>query len=547
MPATKLIISKHWLQKINWQLLVFLIFFLNVKMVVKIAAIILILFFNRRLFIQKNIFRQNLTWFYCILIVIGILNLLLNLNSLSFNYLLVAVTGFFFWLLCIAAALLNTWFVEKTETGILHNTISLFFIMNAIMTFIQLILIMLDAGTINPFTFQGNYQEYFMGTGDKLMGISYDTSTTNALINSFAVIYFVKRSKFFPALVCMAAMLLTASNFTYVIFTIALVYLFIFQSERIQKSVLMIFPFMMLVFLVKVSPQNGEYVTDFYKRVFNIDSKQRVSPENILLLKQKPDELLNDKEQKQKTAMLYLDSVYNAGLLKNKNTQAADLLAYNKPVIPRPDIDAIQYQRKSVTSQLQKKLIAFAEKNYVSFDTNLQAAKKHKLPGKLMAVHQTIQFLKQHPLKIFSGAGMGNFASKLAFRATGFGVAGGYPSKYIYINNDFKDNHLELYLYYFSKDMELHSLLNTPDSIYDQLLAEYGLAGILAFLFLYIGFFIRHRKKISYSIPLLIILLCAFATGYWFEQLSVVVLFELLFFADMKTNSFSYWKKEDLL
>ena len=107
-------------------------------------------------------------------------------------------------------------------------------------------------------------------------------------------------------------------------------------------------------------------------------------------------------------------------------------------------------------------------------------------------------------------------------------MAGSYPEKFTYISNDFLNNHLNLYLNYFSKDMELHSLINSPDSAYDQLISEYGLAGIFSFILFYTGFFVKHIRKLTYGIPLLLIMLGAFGVEYWYEQLSVVILFELL-------------------
>ena len=64
-----------------------------------------------------------------------------------------------------------------------------------------------------------------------------------------------------------------------------------------------------------------------------------------------------------------------------------------------------------------------------------------------------------------------------------------------------------------------------------------GVIGLAAFLFFYIGFFYKHHKKMSYGIPLFFILLAAFFVEYWFEQLSIVVLFELMIFIDIKQHA----------
>jgi hypothetical protein len=323
--------------------------------------------------------------------------------------------------------------------------------------------------------------------------------------------------------------------------------MFIFQSSAAQKSIIIVCSLMLVIFLAKISPQNAHYINDSFEKIFNIHEAKTVSAVDRMLLTEKPDSLLNKEEKKQKIAILYLDSLYKAGLLVYKSETAEGKSLYIKPIIPKPSIHTPPYQRLKYTTDAQKKLLAYAQGNISSFDTSLQVAKRQKYPGKLIALQQTIHFLRSHPYKLLTGEGMGNFSSKLAFRVTGFGVAGGYPSKFVYINNDFKNNHLELYLYYFSKDMELHSLLNAPDSVYDQLLSEYGLVGIFLFLFLYVSYFIKQIRKLTYGIPLMIILAGALATGYWFEQLSIVILFELLLLLDTKSNDPSLLRREERL
>lgn len=293
---------------------------------------------------------------------------------------------------------------------------------------------------------------------------------------------------------------------------------------------------MLVVFLVKISPQNGSYVVEYSKKFFNTETTPAVTINDKTLLQVKPDSLLTEDEKKKKIALLYLDSIYISKQVKSG--AAEDKLPletpYQKPAIPKPDIHSEPFQFKRDTTLLQKTLLEFAENKIAFFDTSLRSAKSRKLPGKIVAFQQTIDFFKKHPSKLISGTGIGNFSSKLAFRATGLKIAGGYPSKFTYINNDFTYNHLNLYLFYFSKHMELHSLVNTPNSVYDQLLAEYGIAGLLSFLFLYLGLFIKDLRRLTYGVPLLIILAGALGIEYWFEQLSIIILFELMMFLNIK-------------
>src|SRR5689334_7774409 len=88
-------------RNINWELLIFLIVVLDVKMVVKITGLLVFLILNKRLFRDKNIFRQKFLWFYAGMIVIGLVNVLINFTSLSANYSVTASVGIAFWLMCI--------------------------------------------------------------------------------------------------------------------------------------------------------------------------------------------------------------------------------------------------------------------------------------------------------------------------------------------------------------------------------------------------------------------------------------------------------------
>jgi hypothetical protein len=502
-------------------------------MPVKIITILLFLFLNRSMFLEKGIYRQRFVWFYFSMIIIAMVNLFLSLSSFSANYFFTLIIGIVFWLMCIAAAFTTSWLVAKTDTNTLHHTVTAFFILNAAVTIGQLLLIIWDAGSINPFMYQGMHQKYFISTGDLLTGISFDVSTTNAIFNSFGVVYFLHRNKLSLVLLCMVLLLLTASNFTNILLVAVLLFLFIFKSSRSQKSVIVICFSLLLIFIIKISPQNNSYITTAYKRITHKQPGKQIAAIDYRLLIKKPDSILNSDEKKKKIAIAYLDSVYTE-LVKAKQKEGIVITQAVKPFIPKPNIHTEVFQRRKVTTLHQKMLLDFAVKNISEFDTSLKDIKSLYLPGKLIAIRQTMDFFKDHPLKIFTGNGVGNFSSKMAFRVSGLDINGSYPEKLAYINNDFLINHLKLYLSYFSKDAELHSLINTPNNFYDQLLVEYGLAGLFVFIFFYVAFFVKGIGKLTYGIPLLLLLLGAFAVDYWFEQLSIVILFELLMFINIK-------------
>lgn len=518
-------------------LLLFLLLFLNVKMLAKVAAVIILLILNRKMFLERSIYQQRFIWFYCSMIVIASINLLLHISSASINYFIVVSAGIFFWLMCIVAAALNYWFVLKTDSRKLHITISLFFLLNAVVTIGQLLFIMWDAGSLNPYSYQGIYQKYFISTGDFLTGISFDVSNTNALINSFGVIYFLFRNKMKMVLFCMAVLLLTASNFTNILVTAGLLFVFIFKSTWNQKAAILTCFFLLIIFMVKISPQNNSYAANAYKKIFHKKNDSVSVKENAP--SQKPVNSVLTKRKKEKSTILFSNGFKEAGTQEIQKKYSTVLsfsaVSFKKNLVAsNAYIHTAFFQRRKDSTQAQKKLLAFGHQTSSSFDMTGRKIMESNLPGKVIAAQQTFHYLKNNPEKILFGKSTGTFSSKLAFRTTGLGIAGSYPQKLSYINKDFLSNHLNLYLVYFSKDMELHSVINSPDSVYDQIIAEYGLAGVVSFILLYIGFFVKNIKRFTYGIPLLLIMLGAFGIEYWFEQLSVVILFELLMLLNIK-------------
>ena len=526
---------------IDWKLLVFLLLFLNVKLVIKIAAVILIYALQSNFkfgFGGKN---SRLPLFYILIIAIGIFNWIIGGLLSNFNYSLVIITGVLFWLLCILAIHQVKLSVEKNDAAIIHKTILIFFIINALASVVVYGSIIWETGAINPYRYQGNFQKYFIGTGDYIKGITLDTSTTNAVINAFGVIYFLLRTKYAWALLCMIILLLTGSNITNILLCCTLVYIFLFQSNKNQKSIIVVCVAFLVIFLAKISPQNNTYITTAYEKIFNIHTSLVTAAIKNIPVAQKPDSILTPEEKKQKTATLYLDSMYVAMQAKN-NTAAAPTAAATgkiinlkgKPVIPQPSIHTAPFQHRNDTTAFQAKLMKFIKADNI--EEPVSAAKEYTIPGKAIALLQTVDYFKLHPLKIFTGLGMGMFSSKLAFKATGLKIAGGYPAKYTFINKDFENNNLALYLNYFIKPAESHSLINTPNSTFNQLWSEYGLAGLFVFAVFYLGFFLKQYKKLTYGIPLLLLMCGLFFMEYWFEQLSVVVLFELLLLLNIKEN-----------
>ena len=402
---------------------------------------------------------------------------------------------------------------------------------------------------------KGHYQKYFIGTGDYIKGITFDTSTANAVLNAFGVIYFLTKKNVTMLFICMIVMLFTGSNFTNIVLLICFALLFILRSSRDQKSLIAACTMFLVVFMVKISPQNYMYVHEGFKNTFHLKFLQAAQPpagKPDLPLTLMPDKWLTADEIKQKIAQRHIDSVYvvmhppkpatfgTSRIMVNVKAsipkKPLTILEGGRIILPQPNINTKPYQHITDTNTYQKQLLAFVDTHKGSLPLSAKISHESFLPGKAVSGMQTISFLGHHPSKILTGDGIGNFSSKLAFKVSGLGFAGGYPQKLVYLNPDFLSNHLDVFLNYFSKKTDYHSLTNNPDSAYDQLLAEYGLLGLIAFLVWYLGYFLRHYKILTYGLPILLIMMAMLFIEYWFEQLSVLVFFELLLLLNIKEN-----------
>ena len=520
---------------IEWRLLIFLLLFMDVKLVVKLAAIVMIFILQPNFRFGFRFKNSRLPLFYLSMIGIAVLNWVISQNFTA-NYSLAVLTGILCWAACILAIQQVKLFVEKTDIEILHNTLLLFFVINIAVSLLNLTAIFWEIGFQNPFRYQGEYQKYFINSGDHIKGISFDSSTTNALINSFGIIYFLYRKKYLLTIACMAILILCASNFTNLILILVFLSMFLFRSERTQKSMMVVCTFMLVIFLVKFSPQNDNYINETFNHYFFKKEVAVAAPVKVIPIRERPDSLLDSESRKEKIAILFLDSLERASLeakqVSGKNITAAINI---RPQIPGDSIHTASFQSRKDTTLFQRQLLSYVNSHATKplISQNEVEAK----PGKLIAMEQSLNFLKSHPAKIFTGNGVGNFSSKLAFRATGLKMSGSYPQKFVYCNPDFANNHLSLYAAFFTKAAGSHSIIHNPASVYDQLLTEYGLLGMAAFLIYYAVFFLRDIKKLTYGIPLLLMTFAAFAVDYWFEQLSIVLLFELMMFINIKEHT----------
>jgi len=515
----------------DWKLLAFLVLFLDVKLVVKVAAIVLIYLAQFDFKFGFKFKNSRLPLFYLLVIGIAILNGLLYKSYFNIRYDLVFLSGISFWVLCILAIHQVKLSVEKNTTEALHNTILIFFALNAAVSGLNLLRIIAEIHTLNPYLYQGQNQKYFIGTGDFIKGLTFDVSITNAVLNALGVIYFLIRKNALMQLICMVALLLAGSNSVNLMLTGVLALLFLFNSTKNQKSLIAICIVFMAVFMINVSPQNSNYSANAFNKIFHRSDHPiiLVSTHTTPIL-QAAAILPKSDEEKRKIAHHYLDSV---SLIMAKTRKVNTYFYPYKHVIPPPNLDSTPYWEAPDTAAMRRVLLQFIAVNNTDLPISA-AGNKPRIPGKIIALQQTIGFLLQHPFKMLTGDGLGNFSSKIAFKATNLGFNGSYLAKYVYINKDFLTHHLDIYLHFFSGEPGLHSILNNPNSVYYQLLGEYGVIGLLGFLIFYLWYFLRHYNKLSYGIPILGFVLGIFFLEYWFEQLSIIVFVELLLLVNIK-------------
>ena len=464
--------------RVDWGLLSFLIFFLNVKLYVKIVAILLAVWLHRSERRSRGGWWKGWMGFYVGMLVLAVLNWLLSVRSWTLPAFLSFITGCSYWLLALAAAWQLSVFVQKGDREKIHRTLEWFFILHIICSLLIFLWICIDCGSINPFLYQGMHQKYFINTGDFIRGISFDSSITGALISAFGLLYFLYRGRNGLSLACMIVLLLAGSNLIDLLLGVILLLIFFIHTSRVQKSMILVYLLSMVVFWGKVSPENRNYA-----------------------------EVLASRMRGNKEAAFFVPSSHprmNDLLEKGDVVHRKELLrSFQDSVYRGNGLDSLQHQ-------------------YKDWDR----------AGKWVALRELGDFFRLHPGRLLLGAGMGNFASHLAFKTTALDIGGSYPMEWRYIHPFFRDHFFSVYLYYYTRDQGRQSIVNSPDSVYFQLLGEYGLAGLLCFFIFYLADFGRHFRSLSYGLPLLLLLGGAFLMEFWFEQLSVVVLFELLLLLD---------------
>lgn len=498
----KKLFSFKFLTNINLPLLVFLIFFLNVKFVVKVIAILFIIIYSRNFKFGLSFKKSRLPLFYLLIIILEIFKYLLIVRNYSLNYALVFSMGILQWAMCLLSIHYIKLNVDDTDTNKMHSTIKAFFTLNFIVSLCFLLILFIHPVWLTYWGHEADLTFNNTSIGDIVMGITFDTSTVNATLNSIGLIYFLYKRDYLFCLLCLITIVLCTSNVT-VILTLGILILMIItvRQKKLRLST-MIFSIALVVLYLFSSPKNREYMRNYFINLYVVNK----NPEQKQIIDTQVYHLkVNDSVVTIKNAVEVLpDTAYT--FTGNRLEKAVGNLISSKDL-----------HKDDSTG-------------FVNIPDNVYNTR----PGKLISFLQTYFYLKESFKHLLFGSGIGNFSSKLAFRASGVRALGTYPQKFRYVSPDFKYNHLHTYLYYKNEDASKHSVLNYPFTVYNQLLGEYGLLGSILFIIYYLGYFLSRHHRLSYGRYMIISLLGFFLMEYWFELFSLVVIFELFIFLNIK-------------
>jgi hypothetical protein len=521
------------LEKINlkldkkWGFLIFLILIVNVKIPVKLLGILFGLIINPNPELKK--FHKPI--FYLLMPILVIIGYLINLNfDLGTN--VIILVNVFIWLFAYLIMCQSKSFISILNLKELNQILVTFFMLNAIVTLIQLLLIMIECQSFNPYLFEGLSLKYHTSTGDYLKGISFDICTTNTIINAFGVFYFLFNKKHVMSLLCFVIMLLTTSNLSNFIFTFFLLCLLFLSFKNIYKNASLFLLALMILFMLKIAFANVDYIKNVFNPIpKNVNVIQIHKNEVAQKWPMNVDSLLRVHAKRKVTELLKIGKNIDTSLSNKVNIVIDKIGKVKFPPLPKDSaFDHFLSNNKNQAITICKSIYS---DSVLSLNSNIPFSSS---PGKLYSFFVTFNYLSQNPKQFLMGAGAGNFSSKFTFRALALNNNGTWPKKLIHFHESFKENHLKIWMYYQLQPPKEHSVLNSPNSCLNQLLGEYGLIGLMLFLIFYVWYFLKNYRKLSYGKYLLPMCLAFLLTDYWFENFSILVFFELFMFIDLKNN-----------
>jgi len=533
-----LIISKNFLlQKTDPILLFFLLMMLNYRFSFKIIAIIGIFYLRPNFKIKFN----GISFFYISIIVLSIINSLLIHQNYSINHLSVVFAGILIWITCLLSYHQIKLAIDNNEPFKIINTLKVIVFLNFLISIYDIINVIIITHTINPYT-QICLPPYGISSGDLIGGLFGELHLVNTIISCLLTIFFIYQRSILFSFLCLIPFLLTGSNLATLVFVVILIYLLVFKKD-IHIKYYAIFSIMIVyIFYIKITPNNQKYLIKTVSKIKDQFSKKR----ELIVTKTLPGKTtvtVKIKRELTKDELIYYfvqhiqKSKKNNTIVTTKNESKLILNTISefekkKKHILKKDLDNTWLINESL--KLSKLNNPFFE--YGKLKTfNLDSA-----AGKLISFKQTKNHLEKDWKNLLFGSGIGTFSSRLAFITSGIvndsKILIAIPK---YETQEFRDNHKAIFKYLMFLDDETHSITNLPFSWYNQLFGEYGLIGLILFCVAYLGYFIKRFKLLSFGKTLFIAILIFFLFDYWYERLSVTLIFELLMFLDLKIKMFN--------
>lgn len=508
---------------IDWMFLLFLAGVTNVKLYIKIATVSLYL-----LYIIFKKYRlpkpASIQLFYFIMPVIGLAGALLHQSFSDKAYAMAYAFGTISWLTAGVISYLLYIAVVNIPPARIHKVIKTFFVINSLVSLAELGKMIIDSGNLIPYWDWGKDMYYGGATGDHIYGLTGNISVINATICALGSLYFIFTKEMKWALLCLITSMLCTSNLTliFLLFTLLLITFFV-KDKKIKLYSLYACITCTIIYPV-LTYDNVTYLNTVYTE--DIKYKE-YSESELALIRNNTAKIWKDEPVYEVTASTfrpkntnYYKTNLNDSFYTTSKSDLKYILSYNKlkgdkvnSVIPADDIKNVILRWYGINHEK----MSLATYHY---------------PIKLYTFQQTLNYLLSDPINFIAGAGTGNFSSKQAIKTTGLGLQGHYPVKDLYVNRDFIEYHLYSLLYVLALPVSEHSIINMPNSIYNQVAGEYGALGILSFLVLYVGFFFKNIKKLRYGVYIALMSFIMLGFEYWFEMVSLTVFFELfsLFF-----------------
>lgn len=507
-------------------LLLFLLLVTNYRFSFKILAIVAIYFYRPNFKFNKS----GIVYFYVSFIFLSLFNLLVVSGDLSVNHTATVLGACLIWLACLLTFHQLQLFVEKNEIKKTVNTLKSLVFINLLFSVVDLIKIMIATQTINPYN-QISPPPYGISSGDLIGGVFGEMHLVNMSISAFLLLFFLYQKNFLLSLLTLIPLLLTGSNLGTLITVMVLLYMLIIKRDLLVKYYILFTLAVVVIFYIKITPDNLSY---FSKSLIKLTHKSTVKQvesfdeeENRVITPVKSDEdIKNEKIQN-----------YLFVMSGNRLKDTLDSVYFLKQEYLKTEAKKKQ-KRNDYTHYVKDSLQNAKEKDKRFEYGKLKKFDFHKTPGKIISFQQVCDYLLSSWKSFFFGSGPGGFSSRLAFISSGIvddsRILMALP---VYENPEFTRNHKAIFKYLLFLDDKYHSITNLPFSWYNELLGEYGVVGLIIFIAFYLGFLFKRFKLLTFGKLLVALMLTFFLFDYWYERLSVMVLFEIIILLDIKMTT----------